>query len=95
MCAANWLFRMVPKIAMPMVAPMERKNCSPAVTSPRRWLGYWFWTITVKALIAMPSPSPRITMLRARTIQLVSAPMRESSQAPRDTVTKPTMTSTL
>ncbi len=34
-------------------------------------------------------------MLRARTVQLVSTPMRESSQAPMVTVTKPMMTSTL
>ena len=40
MAAANWLLRIVPKTAIPMVPPIERKNCKPAVTSPRRWLGY-------------------------------------------------------
>ena len=95
MCAANWLVRMVPKTARPMVLPMERKNCSPAVTSPRRWLGYWFCTMTVKELMAIPSPRPMSTMLRVSTAVLVSTPILESSQAPTVTVMKPMMTSTL
>ena len=78
MAAANWLFRIVPNTARPMVLPIERKNWRPAVTSPSRCDGYWFCTITVYALMATPRPSPMITMLRTSVIPDVSTPMRES-----------------
>ena len=82
MSAANWLLRIVPNTARPMVLPIERKNCRPAVTSPSRCDGYWFCTITVKALMATPSPRPMITMLRTSVIPVVATPMRDSRYAP-------------
>ena len=96
---ASWLvkrlLRTVPKIARPIVLPMMRKNCRLAETSPRRWMGYWFCTMEVNALIATPSPRPITAVSRPSVRHDAFMVMRLMRYAPTATATKPQTTSTL
>ncbi len=75
--------------------PMMRKNCRPAETSPRRWTGYWFCTIEVKALIATPSPRPITAVSRPSVRHDAFMLIRLIRYAPTATATNPQTTSTL
>lgn len=99
MCAAiagpMRLDRIVPKIAIPTVAPVLRKNWVVAVATPRSRRITTFCTISVKTCIHMPRPKPNRAVARARSRADEDAPRRAINAIPTPMMTMPKIVNAL